>query len=232
MREVKENYQQRVWQVERDQLVLEHRDLVQHVLGRVLAEVPNHVDRENLEGAGLLGLVEAAARFDPQHGASFRSFAYLRIRGAIIDELRRNCPLPQRLLNLWGRIREFTAQTEQYPTAEELAAQLEVSTDEVLDCLSAVQVLRFEDWQDELSPVIRTTELEQSLEREDQQQLLAEAILELPERLRQVITLYYAEQLRLKEIGEVLGLSESRVSRLLSQAHATLKNIVTRMENN
>ena len=75
MREVKENYQQRVWQVERDQLVLEHRDLVQHVLGRVLAEVPNHVDRENLEGAGLLGLVEAAARFDPQSGATLRSFA-------------------------------------------------------------------------------------------------------------------------------------------------------------
>ncbi|MCA9045789.1 MAG: sigma-70 family RNA polymerase sigma factor, partial [Planctomycetaceae bacterium] len=174
----------------------------------------------------------AAARFDPQHGASFRSFAYLRIRGAIIDELRRNCPLPQRLLNLWGRIREVTAHSERYPTVEQLAEQLGVPVDEILDCLSSVHVLRFEDWQEELSPVARTTELEQSLEREDQQQLLAEAILELPERLRHVITLYYAEQLRLKEIGEVLGLSESRVSRLLSQAHAALKHIVTRMESN
>src|SRR5262245_65056886 len=82
----------------RDALILEHLSVVRHVVGRLLTELPPGLDSENLEAAGMLGLVEAARHFDPNRGVDFRTYAQSRIRGAVLDELRRNCPLPQRVL--------------------------------------------------------------------------------------------------------------------------------------
>src|SRR6185369_4427005 len=80
--------------------------LVRHILGRLAAKLPYGVDLENLEAAGTLGLVEAANRFEPERGIHFKTFAYTRIRGAIYDELRRNCPLPQELLERVAQVRQ------------------------------------------------------------------------------------------------------------------------------
>jgi RNA polymerase sigma factor for flagellar operon FliA len=89
---VNQAYNQQSVQNQRQQLILTHLSLVRHIIGRLKAKFPRGMDLENLEAAGVLGLVEAANRFDPQRGIRFETFAYLRIRGAVFDELRRNCP--------------------------------------------------------------------------------------------------------------------------------------------
>ncbi len=93
-----EAYLERAAQGRQDQLVLDHLNLVRHIAGKVAVQLPSGVDRENLHSAGVLGLVEAARRFDDRRGVAFAAFAQTRIRGAILDELRRNCPLPQAML--------------------------------------------------------------------------------------------------------------------------------------
>src|SRR3954469_25606357 len=98
-------YQRQADQTRRDDLILGHLPLVKHVIGRLVGGLPPGVDAENLESAGVLGLVEAAAKFDPSRNAQFKTFAYLRIRGAIVDELRRNSPLPQHVLGRVSAIR-------------------------------------------------------------------------------------------------------------------------------
>ena len=213
--------------IERDQLVLQHLGLVRHVLGRLIADLPPHVDLENLEGAGLLGLVEAAARFDPARSVDFAHYATRRVRGAILDELRRNCPLPQQQLQLWAEIRELTANCEVYPSTAEIAGKLGTTEVMIADCLEAVRLLRHEEWCDELMPRHEKSLESSSVERQELCQALSEAIVQLPDRLRAIVSMYYVDELRLKEIGEVLELSESRVSRLLTEAQLRLKRILS-----
>src|SRR5207253_2587988 len=86
-------------------MILSHLPLVRHVIGRLAAQLPPGTDVENLESAGTLGLVEAAGNFDPARGSDFGTYAYGRIRGAVLDELRRNCPLPQHMLERVARVR-------------------------------------------------------------------------------------------------------------------------------
>lgn len=218
--------------VERDQLVLQHLGLVRHVLGRLIAELPAQVDLENLEGAGLLGLVEAAARFDPTRGVEFVHYASRRVRGAMIDELRRNCPLPQQQLQLWTEIRELTAACEVYPSTAEISLRLGVPEQSIIDCLDAVRLLRHEEWREELAPSQGGTAEQTDIERQELCNALSEAIMQLPERLRAIVSMYYLDELRLKEIGEVLELSESRVSRLLTDAQLRLKRILSQSRSN
>src|SRR5690349_24935646 len=91
-------------QSQRDRLILSHLGLVRHVAGKLLAQLPPGLDAENLEAAGILGLVEAAAHYDPARGTQFNTYAYPRIRGAILDELRRNSPPPQQVLEDAARV--------------------------------------------------------------------------------------------------------------------------------
>ena len=212
----------------RDRLVVENLDFVRHVLGKLTGQLPQSIDNENLESAGVLGLVEAASHFDPSRGVEFRSFAYHRIRGAILDELRRNCPLPQKTLQTWSSIRETVRRLGEAATIENIAAECGLTEDQISECLAAVRLTQPESWREELSSQCRRPEDESHsrFHQEDEQQLLAEAIEYLPDRLRLVLSLYYLEDLRLLEIGEVLGLSESRVSRLLAQAQFQLKSLI------
>ncbi|MCA9066213.1 MAG: sigma-70 family RNA polymerase sigma factor [Planctomycetaceae bacterium] len=216
----------------RDQLILEHLPYVRHILGRMISGLPDHVDDDNLESAGILGLVEAAGQYDPTRGVAFTTFAYRRIRGAILDELRRNCPLPQNMLQTWAVLREHSLNMTPPLTAEKLAAASGLPINEVEDCLAAMRLTRPESWASELStiPCHRTeeSEAEAATERTEEIRLLADAIEALPEKMRLAITLYHREGLRMKEVGEVLGLSESRVSRLLASAELRLRTLVRR----
>ncbi|WP_437227782.1 sigma-70 family RNA polymerase sigma factor [Planctomicrobium sp. SH661] len=216
----------------RDQLVVEHLDSVRHVLGRVVGGLPGFVDVENLESAGILGLVEAAAQFDPSRGVEFITFAYHRIRGAMLDELRRNCPLPQSILQQWSLIRSAWNSLGEHAPVATVAELTGLTEEEVESCITAVRVAQPESWHEEMadwkSSRSRQLDPTQSLDAEDEQRLLANAIEQLPERLRVVLSLYYTEELRLAEIGEVLSLSESRVSRLLTKAQLQLKSILER----
>jgi RNA polymerase sigma factor for flagellar operon FliA len=209
----------------RDELILNHLWLVRHLVGKLAARVPPGVDIDNLESAGLLGLVEAAQRFDANRGVDFKAFAAVRIRGAIIDEARRNSPLPQELLQHVKLVSKAQEQLAPPITIEALASATGLTVDQVLDALTAIpltQVQSLDPTADELSRITADAAATE-LEREDDRRLLADAIAALPERERLIVTLYYKEDLRLKEIGEMLGLSESRVSRLLTAAQFQLR---------
>ena len=212
----------------RDELILNHLWLVRHLVGKLAARVPPGVDIENLESAGLLGLVEAAQRFDPARGVDFKAFAALRIRGAIIDEARRNSPLPQELLQHVKLVSKAQEQLAPPITIEALSSLTGLTADQVLDALTAIpltQVKSLDPTAEELSRVTSDAPASE-MERDDERRLLADAITSLPERERLIVTLYYKEDLRLKEIGEMLGLSESRVSRLLTAAQFQLREYV------
>lgn len=208
----------------RDQLVIDHLGTVRQVLGRMLVTLPDSIDKENLEAAGVLGLVEAAHHFDPGRNVEFAAFAYHRIRGAILDELRRNCPLPQHMLEKWSRIREAIATFNVPVSMDLLAARSGCSTQEVEECLDAIRLTRPEAWQEEFD--LAGPECNSELECQDRAARLASAIEQLDGRLRAIVGMYYRDNLRLKEIGEVMDLSESRVSRLLQQAVVQLRMIL------
>jgi RNA polymerase sigma factor for flagellar operon FliA len=210
-------------QAQRDELIVNHLPLVRHVLGRLAAELPSGVDVENLEAAGALGLVEAANSFNVEKGVKFETFARHRVRGAMLDELRRNSPIPQHLFAGLALVRKAYRVMPPPVTVDKLAAATGLSDDKVTDCLAAIRLTRIlsldqradntADWPDE-----RQGRPDAAMDDAEQRQLLAEALEALPEQARLVVTLSFLEDLRLKEIGAVLRLSESRVCRLLSQA--------------
>lgn len=208
----------------RDQLIVEHVGYVRHVFGRLVAELPPGVDRENLEAAGLLGLVEAAHHYDARRGVEFKTFAYRRIRGAMLDELRRNCPLPQSMLEIIASICQAEREVEPPASAAQLAAASGLSLKEVEQGLEAMRLAEARSLGEEIIDSRQADDPFSLAQRHELQQTLADGIERLPERQRLVITLYYLEDLRLKEIGSVLKLSESRVSRLLAEAEAALKH--------
>ena len=216
-------YAQLATRSRRDELILSHLGLVRHVLGRLLAHLPPDVDVENLESAGTLGLVEAAGSFDPQRGIEFKTYAYQRIRGAVLDELRRNCPVPQHMLERIARLRKAYDELEPPVTLEDLSRVTGMSHDDLVDCLAATRMTRIVSWDDpDKTLLMRLDDRHESpdaqCEREEAIRCLSQAIERLPDRDRLVVTMYFLEELRLKEIGEVLGLSESRVSRVLNSA--------------
>src|SRR6266404_5239797 len=112
------------------------------------ARLPRGVDVDNLEAAGVLGLVEAANRFEPERGIAFKTFAYTRIRGAIYDELRRNSPLPQDLLERTARVRAALQAMPPPASIEKLALETGFSEDDVTECLAAMRMMRNVSWDD------------------------------------------------------------------------------------
>jgi RNA polymerase sigma factor for flagellar operon FliA len=216
-------YQRSADQQRRDELILGHLPLVKHVIGRLLGDLPASADAENLESAGVLGLVEAASKFDPTRKAQFKTFAYLRIRGAIVDELRRNSPLPQHVLGRVSQLRKAYRTLPHPITVEALVAATGMTADEVADALAAERFAKTMSWEQAaepngLEPVAAGDTPEEGVERWEAVQQLSEAIEALPEKERLAVTLYYRQDLRLKEIAEVMKLSVSRVSRLLTKA--------------
>jgi RNA polymerase sigma factor for flagellar operon FliA len=226
-----EAYESTVRRLARDQLVLDHLEFVRQVLGKLAARLPRGTDTENLESAGVLGLIEAAQQFDPERGVEFKVYAFSRIRGAIVDELRRNCPLPQPLLRQIAKVRAAYESLPPPVSPEALAERTQLPLDEVVQCLNAMRLTRPEPWNDLTCTVHHHWQTDagdpgSAAEAEEAQQVLADGIEQLPSRERIVITLYHLEDLRLREIAEVLELSESRVSRLLAQAEFRLKEYV------
>jgi RNA polymerase sigma factor FliA len=221
-------YQRVADQTRRDELILTHLPLVKHVLGRLAAELPPGVDLDNLESAGVLGLVESAGKFDPTRNAQFKTFAYLRIRGAIVDELRRNSPLPQHMLEKVAAVRKAVRTLPPPVTAEALAEATGLTLDDVADALSADRFSRMISWEQSAQPnglgvAHSAAPPDAESERWEAVQQLADCIEELPPRERMAVTLYFREEMRLKEMQQVMHLSPSRISRILSRATFELR---------
>ncbi len=250
MSEVRQTEQDRLWQryrtthdkAVRDRLILAYAPLVKYVAGRLGGGLPAHVDEGDLISYGLLGLISAIERFDPSREIKFETYAIARIKGAIIDELRALDWVPR---SVRARAREIERAMQQLenklkraPSDEELAKHLGMSVDDLNDALTAISRTNVaaldELWQ--VSPsggdavaLIDTIEDPNSdepgreLSKSEQKAALLEAIDRLPEREQLVIRLYYFEELTLREIGEVLGVTESRVSQLHTKAILRMK---------
>lgn len=218
-----QTYQRVMEQQVRDELIVSHLPLVKHVLGRLIGDLPPGVDVENLEQAGVLGLVEAAGRFDPTRDAQFKTFAFLRIRGAILDALRSASPLPQHMLERVSRVRKAYRTLPAPVTLDALAEATGMTPDEVSDTLAADRFAKMLSWEQTaqpggLTPMEMVAPPHAEVERWETIQQLTEAVEALPERERLAVTLYYREDLRLREMSKIMKLSESRISRLLSRA--------------
>jgi RNA polymerase sigma factor FliA len=226
----------------RDRLILTYAPLVKYVAGRLGAGLPAHVDESDLVSYGLLGLIDAIERYDPDRDVKFETYAIQRIRGAIIDELRSMDWVPRsvrsRARDIERAIGQLEAQLLRPPTDDEIAKKLGVSTDELDESLleisrSSIAALD-ELWASptgsgDAMALVDTIEDPHSvepggeIEKTEVKELIGEAIASLPEREKLVITLYYYEELTLREIGEVLGVTESRVSQLHTKAILRLK---------
>jgi RNA polymerase sigma factor for flagellar operon FliA len=225
----------------RDRLILTYAPLVKFVAGRVGASLPAHVDEQDLVSYGLLGLIGAIERFDPDREIKFETFAMARIRGAIIDELRSLDWVPRSVRTRARQIERAIATLEKElmraPTDDEIAKKLGVTEEELDESLLEISrssvgaldelwspsaggdsIALIDTIEDESGP-----DPEASLEQTEIREALAESISELPEREKLVVTLYYYEELTLREIGEVLGVTESRVSQLHTKAFLRLK---------
>ena len=238
-REYRNNKDQHV----RDRLILTYAPLVKYVAGRLGSGLPAHVDENDLVSYGLLGLIGAIERFDPDRDIKFETYAIARIKGSIIDELRAMDWVPRsvrsRARDIERAIGELERKLMRAPTDEEIAEKLGVTTDDLNDSLSEIgrssiaaldelwtissgaggdQVALIDTIEDTHGP-----EPQSELAQTELREALGEAIARLPEREKLVVTLYYNEELTLREIGEVLGVTESRVSQLHTKAILRLK---------
>lgn len=225
---------------EREKLIMDHVPLVRFLVNRMAAQLPPHIDPQDLTSVAMIGLIHAADRFDPERGVLFKTFAEQHIRGTILDELRSHDVLSRSLREKCKRLeRELRAMEHRLgrnPTSEEMAEALEMSLDDYYGLLDDVHILTFisldDSWEDdEGNPLCLADVLCESEAKSPQQQVMmmqltdamGEAIDSLPEKERLAVTLYYNEDLNLKEIGETLSLTESRISQLLSQAMVRLR---------
>ncbi len=227
----------------RERLVLAYAPLVKYVAGRMASGLPSHVEEADLISYGLLGLISAIERFEPERQIKFETFAITRIKGSIIDELRSLDWVPRSVRSRAREIERANAKLEnelqRAPTDEEIANRLELSIDEFQDSLLRISnssvVALDELWtvsdasgdQVSLLDTIQDPEAAdpaREMDTTEMKDTLSDAIARLPEREKLVVALYYYENLTLREIGEVLGVTESRVSQLHTKAVLRLKS--------
>ncbi|MBB1485670.1 RNA polymerase sigma factor FliA [Oceanospirillum sp. D5] len=223
-------------QNERSNLVEKHAGLVKKVAQHLMGRLPSSVLLDDLIQAGMIGLIEAAQKFDGSKGASFETYASIRIRGAMLDEVRRYDWAPRSVHRNSRRvsdaIKAVESRTGRDARDKEVAEELGVSLDEYngyLQDSAGTKLFSFDEItnQEDNSFDIPDSESEEpfeSVEGHAFQGALAGAISELPEREQTVLALYYTEGMNLKEIGAVLSVSESRVSQIHSQAALRLRS--------
>lgn len=221
---------------DQDTLFERHAPMVKRVAYHLLGRLPDTVQVEDLIQSGMIGLLEAVRNFEHGHGASFETYAGIRIRGAMLDEVRRNDWVPRsvhrRSRELAQAIRSVEAREGRDAQDSEIAAELGIGLEEyyhMLQDVSATRILSFDEigYEDEsgveMLPSGEPGMLD-TLQQEERSGKLAEAVAQLPERERLVMSLYYGEELNLKEIGKVLEVTESRVCQIHSQALVRIRS--------
>lgn len=220
-----------------NELIEQHADLVKRIAHHMMGRMPASVAVDDLIQSGMIGLIDASKKFDHTKGASFETYAGIRIRGAMIDELRKGEWAPRSVHRNSRAIQEAIQivenRTGRDASDREVAVELGVELDDYHAMLQDTMATKLFSIDEMVSPDDQIekspNELDQENPYEGMQQdslrkHLAHAITELPEREQLVLSLYYDEELNLKEIGEVLGVSESRVSQLHSQAAQRLRS--------
>ncbi|TAN71902.1 MAG: RNA polymerase sigma factor FliA [Gallionella sp.] len=223
---------------DKDQCLREYAQLVKRIAHQMMARLPYSVQIDDIIQAGMMGLLDAASRYNEFHGAQFETYASQRIRGAMLDELREADWLPRSLRRDMRRIEAAVSRLQQRlgrpPNETEIAKELEVPLAEYQQMLQesrGAQLVYYEDFHDEDNGDFferfesgSDTDPMDLLEDERFRAELIRAIENLPERERMLMGMIYEQEMNLREIGEVLGVSESRVSQLHSQAVARLRS--------
>jgi RNA polymerase sigma factor for flagellar operon FliA len=226
----------------RDRLILTYAPLVKYVAGRLGSGLPAHVDEGDLVSYGLLGLIAAIERYDPDRDVKFETYAIARIKGSILDELRAMDWVPRsvrsRAREIERAMTELESKLGRAPNDEEIAVKVGITVEELESSLTDIsrssiaaldelwtvsgsggdQIALIDTIEDTQGP-----EPQSAFAQTEMREAVADAISRLPEREKLVITLYYYEDLTLREIGEVLGVTESRVSQLHTKAILRLK---------
>ena len=217
-------------------LISEYAGLVKRIAHQLMARLPNSVQLDDLIQSGMIGLLEAAAKFDGTRGASFKTYASIRIRGSMLDEVRRGDWTPRSVHRNARRVaqavRDVEARTGREAKVEEIAGVMGVQLEEyfrILKDASSIRLFSYEDLAEnsDRAELAGGVALSEHYENQEFRQQLIEAIENLPERERLVLSLYYDEEMNLKEIGAVIGVSESRVSQILSQTTCRLRTLMT-----
>jgi RNA polymerase sigma factor FliA len=223
----------------RDEVVLEHLPLVKAIAVRVHENLPVHVDLDDLVHAGVLGLFDAATKFDSEKNVAFQAYAKHRIKGAILDSLRQSDwasrDLRKRQKQVDNTTRDLTAKLGRTPTEAEIAGELGLSTDRLrkmqmdLRTVGVVSMTPISpDDRDRSEDFAGTPDLQPDriCERKQLEGKLARAIGTLPERYQKVVVLYYTNDMTMKEIGDAMGVNESRVSQIHKAALKKMQSVL------
>jgi len=222
-----------------DNLIEEHSSLVSRIAYHLAARLPASVVVDDLIQVGMIGLLDASQQYDASQGAAFTTYATIRIRGAMLDELRRNDWAPKSVhkkhRDLMKVVSEIETRTGYEAKPRDVANEMGISLDEYFSLLqesNTCRILNFvdigadEDAMRDASNVSTINPVE-GLQKQQFREQLVSAINILPKREKLIVSLYYDEELNLREIGEVLDVSESRVSQLLSQAHLRMRKFIS-----
>ena len=231
----------------RDSFIRQYSPLVKYVAGKVAANMPSTVEFEDLVGFGVFGLLDAIEKFDPDKNVKFKTYAVTRIRGAIFDELRSIDWVPrsvrQKTKEIEDAVVNLEAKLGRPASDQEIASSLGVTEDDFMKTMlkiSSTSVLSLTDvWYsgDEADKISIGESIESpssmnpdaTVEREEVKRVIVQALSELPEKEKKVLVLYYYEDLTLKEIGQVLDVTESRVSQLHTKAILRLRAKLTNL---
>lgn len=216
----------------RDLLIENHTHLVRRIAYHLAARLPASVQIEDLIQAGMIGLLEAGSRYETSKGASFETYAGIRIRGSMLDEIRRGDWAPRSVhrnaRKVAQAIRAVESQTHREANDKDVAAMLDMTLEEyyrIIKDASGCKLTSYDELTetDEAPESVEAAPVSEKIEGEAFRRGLADAIVLLPDREQLILSLYYDEELNLKEIGGVIGVSESRVSQILSKTTLRLR---------
>jgi RNA polymerase sigma factor for flagellar operon FliA len=246
LKKYKEEAPRRMDQTEKDKLVVEYAPLIKFIAQKIAVRLPSNIELDDLISSGVIGLMDAIDKYDPTRDNKFKTYAEFRVRGAILDELRAQDWVPRSIRDkaklLDKTMVTLEAELGRVATDEEVAEALDCNIDEFHELLNQVRpvsLLSIDESQtfsnvDKKSILnilegCRLSNPFNQLNVKSVKDLVTQAIEELPERQRLVLSLYYYEDLNLKEIGRVLRVTESRVSQLHAQAVSRLRNKLTQV---
>ena len=225
----------------RDKLIVQYIYLTRYVIGRIKVNLPPSFSYEDIASYGVEGLIDAVEKYSPERGAKFETYALMRRRGSIIDKIRANDWLPRtirkKIKEVKDTISELKIELNRMPTSAEVGAKLGIEKEKVDEILaqdtSIDSLYDKKNLGDESVEIIDTIEdvkserPEEAAEKKDAKKELEKALKRLPERERMLLVFYYHENMTLKEIGEAINVSESRVCQLHAQAIMKLRNILS-----